>query len=180
MDVEIIRSDRKTVSLEVRPDGSAVVRAPRRMPEKEIMRFVESKRDWYENVVARRAAEIKEARDEGAVDVERLRALAKASLPQRVAFYAAVLGVTPGKITVRQQKTRWGSCSAEGNLSFNCLLMLAPTEVIDYVVVHELCHVRHHDHSRAFWNEVGRIIPDYAARRRWLKDNGNVIMMRAE
>ena len=93
-------------------------------------------------------------------------------IPRRVAYYAEKLGVSYGKITLRQQKTRWGSCAANGNLNFNWLLILAPPEVLDYVVVHELCHRREMNHSQAFWKEVEKILPDYRERQKWLKDNG--------
>ena len=84
---------------------------------------------------------------------EKVIALAEEALkviPERVEYFAKVIGVTYGKITVRNQKTRWGSCSSKGNLNFNCLLMLAPPEVLDYVVVHELCHRKQMNHSKAF------------------------------
>ena len=88
------------------------------------------------------------------------------------------MGVSYGRITIRCQKTRWGSCSAKGNLNFNCLLMLAPPEVADYVVVHELCHRKHMNHGAAFWSEVARILPDYARHRAWLKENGSRLLAR--
>ena len=86
------------------------------------------------------------------------------------------MGVDYGQITIRSQKTRWGSCSSKGNLNFNCLLLLAPPEVLDYVVVHELCHRKEMNHSPRFWAEVARVMPDYKVRRKWLKDNGNGLM----
>ena len=104
--------------------------------------------------------------------------MAKKVLPQKVAHYAEILGVTYGRITIRSQKSLCGSCSAKGNLNFNCLLMLAPNEVIDYVVVHELCHRLEMNHSQKFWNHVRRIIPDYREKRRWLREEGNVLMKR--
>ncbi len=98
--------------------------------------------------------------------------------PQRVAYYARLLGVTYGRITVRMQKTRWGSCSAEGNLNFNVLLLLAPEAVLDYVVIHELCHRKFMNHSADFWRCVGEIMPEYKAHRKWLKDHGAELMSR--
>ena len=89
------------------------------------------------------------------------------------------MGVTYGRITIRNQKTRWGSCSSKGNLNFNCLLMLTPPEVIDYVVVHELCHRKEMNHSKAFWDEVAHVLPDYEKARLWLKTEGDMIMRRA-
>lgn len=109
--------------------------------------------------------------------------------PEQLSFFG-VLGIftpeTKGKedgprlnrITIRHQKTRWGSCSREGNLNFNCLLMLAPEEVRDYIVVHELCHLLHMDHSPEFWSEVERVIPKYKQANNWLKKNGSLLMAR--
>ena len=97
---------------------------------------------------------------------------AKKIFPERTAYFAKRMGVTYKRITIREQKTRWGSCSSAGNLNFNWLLILAPPEVLDYVVVHELCHRREMNHSQAFWKEVEKILPDYRERQKWLKDNG--------
>ena len=97
-------------------------------------------------------------------------------IPERTAYFAEKIGVSYGRITLRQQKTRWGSCSANGNLNFNWLLILAPPEVLDYVVVHELCHRRQMNHSQAFWNEVSAVLPGYKEQKKWLKDNGWKLM----
>ena len=105
-----------------------------------------------------------------------LKKRAKIAFRERVGYYAPLVGVSYGQITIRSQKTRWGSCSSKGNLNFNCLLLLAPPEVLDYVVVHELCHRKEMNHSPRFWAEVARVMPDYKVRRKWLKDNGNGLM----
>ena len=93
-------------------------------------------------------------------------------------FYAPLVGVSYGRITIRSQRGRWGSCSGAGNLNFNCLLMLTPPQVREYVVVHELCHRKQMNHSSQFWAEVERILPDYRQRRQWLKDQGGALIAR--
>ena len=173
----VIRSSRKTISLEVRPDGTLLVRAPRRMTDRAIREFVVSKESWlreklkkYENRPALpRLTE---------TELDSLKKQAKADLPARVQKFAPLVGVSFGRITIRAQKTRWGSCSREGNLNFNCLLVLCPEAVRDYVVIHELCHRKEMNHSPRFWAEVARVCPDYAARRRWLKENGGALIAR--
>ena len=103
---------------------------------------------------------------------------AKADLPPRAAFFASLLGVSYGRITIRKQKTRWGSCSGKGNLNFNCLLMLCPSRARDYVVAHELCHRKEMNHSPRFWAEVEKLLPDYRVWRQWLKEEGQKIIRR--
>ncbi|MBE5867311.1 MAG: M48 family metallopeptidase [Lachnospiraceae bacterium] len=103
-------------------------------------------------------------------EIAELKKLAKKYIPGRVAYYAALIPVSYGRIAIRCQKTRWGSCSQKGNLNFNCLLMKLPPEIIDYVVVHELCHRLQMNHSRLFWAEVEKVLPDYKKRRKWLKE----------
>ena len=113
--------------------------------------------------------------------METIQALAEQALkeiPPRVKYYADMLGVTYGRITVRNQTTKWGSCTAKGNLNFNCLLMLAPREVLDSVIVHELAHRKHMDHSKQFYEEVLKVFPDYHKWDKWLKDNGGILINR--
>ena len=174
---QLVRSDRKTVSLQLSPDGSLTVRAPLCSPESEIRKFVESKRSWIDSHRARLTAQPSQPQ----LSVEEIHTLANRALktiPARVAHFAPLVGVSYGRITIRNQRSRWGSCSSQGNLNFNCLLMLCPPEVIDYVVVHELCHRKEMNHSPRFWAEVERVLPDHKQRRKWLKDNGNAIMSR--
>lgn len=178
----LIRSKRKTIGLKVLEDGSVVVRAPRLCPASLIDDFVRSSSGFIEKQRAKLDKLSAEAGKEGALSEEEIKRLAnemKALLPEKLERYSKLLGVTRGRVTVRCQKTKWGSCTAEGNLSFNCLLMLAPEGVLDYVIVHELCHRRHMDHSKAFWAEVGRIFPDYKERRRWLREKGGALLLRA-
>ena len=178
---ELVRSDRKTCQIQVKSDGRIIVRAPRRMPEKHIERFVSEKSDWIEKV-QKKLSDAKEQLD-GAepLSPEEIKRLSKEALdyiPKRVEYFAPIVGVEYGRITVRNQKTRWGSCSGKKNLNFNCLLMLTNEKVIDYVVVHELCHLKEMNHSKDFWAEVERVLPDYKASRAWLKANGSAIIGR--
>ena len=111
-------------------------------------------------------------------DIQALADKALSVIPDRVKYYAEIIGVTYGRITIRNQRSRWGSCSARGNLNFNCLLMLAPPEVLDSVIVHELCHRKVMNHSDKFYAEVLRVFPNYYICNKWLEENGNVLIMR--
>ncbi len=102
----------------------------------------------------------------------RYRNAAKEYFTKRVEHYIQITGGTYTRITIRDQKTRWGSRSSSGTLSFNYRLMYAPLKVLDYVVVHELCHITHMNHSKEFWNMVASILPDYKESRNWLKEHG--------
>ena len=180
MQAEVIRSRRKTLCVEIR-NGQVIVRAPLRVSGAEISRFLEEKKPWIEKHLARVAAQKEAAETLPPLSENEIRSLAeqaKALFPDRVAYFARLMGVTYGRITVRCQRTRWGSCSSKGNLNFNCLLMLVPRDVIDSVIVHELCHRKYMNHSAAFYAEVLRVLPDYRTRDRWLKKNGPALMAR--
>ena len=175
----IIRSSRRTVSLQIIPGGEVLVRCPKRMSNGDIRRFVESKSGWIEKHLERQTA----AAQLHAFTAEQIQALARQArqtIPERVAYFVPLVGVTYGRITIRSQHTLWGSCSGKGNLNFNCLLMLTPPEVLDYVVVHELCHRKEMNHSARFWAEVGRVLPDFENRQKWLRENGTALISRLE
>lgn len=178
MKVTVIRSNRKTVAIQVNSDLSVTVRAPRSASEKDIEEILKKKEAWISKHIEKmkKTKERLEAEPTEKLTREKVIALAEEALkviPERVEYFAKVIGVTYGKITIRNQKTRWGSCSSKGNLNFNCLLMLAPPEVLDYVVVHELCHRKQMNHSKAFWSEVEKVLPDYKEARKWLKEDGS-------
>ena len=109
-------------------------------------------------------------------ELDALKKEAKLLIPERVRYFAAKLGITYGRIAIRAQRSRWGSCSSKGNLNFNCLRMLTPREVIDSVIVHELCHRRELNHSKAFWALVYEAMPDYKTWDRWLRDHGRELI----
>ena len=111
-------------------------------------------------------------------EIRRLADEAARDIPERVRHFAPVIGVQYGRITIRNQKSKWGSCSSKGNLNFNCLLMLAPPSVRDYVVVHELCHLVELNHSKRFWALVAKVLPEYRKEEQWLKTQGMLIMRR--
>ena len=181
MEVTVIRSNRKTVAIQVNSDLSVTVRAPRCVSKKDIERFIQKKETWiYKHIEEiKKKNERYEAEKSVKLTHEELTSLADKArdiIPSRVEYFAKQIGVTYGRITIRKQKTRWGSCSSKGNLNFNCLLMLAPSEVLDYVVVHELCHIKEMNHSKAFWTEVEKVIPDYRDTVKWLKEEGSQII----
>ncbi len=175
--IELVRSNRRSISIEVTQDLRVIVRAPRRLSEKEINRFVGEKADWIDIHLRKMKERQNELADEQSKalseqDIRLLTTRAKRVFPTKVKKFAEIIGVTYGNITIRMQKSRWGSCSGKGNLNFNCLLMNAPEEIVDYVVVHELCHRKEMNHSPRFWAEVEKVLPDYKERRKWLKENG--------
>jgi len=220
LEYTLIRSKRRTVALVVQPDASLLVRAPLRLPERQIREWLESKQDW----IAQKQAEARAAQHSAPPPkrfasgekfaylgqfypleiVERARPalaledghfrLARAAqahgvqvfekwyraqaakvLPERVQAHLplfALFGYRPSKVRISGARTRWGSCSSSGTLSFTWRLMASPPEVIDYVVLHELAHLRIKNHSKQFWGLVKSLMPDYAKRRAWLKANG--------
>ncbi len=176
----VIRSSRRTLALTINGEGLQV-RAPYTATAAAIERFVLQHRSWIEKHLGDLRRQQEAAESAGLLTDRELQELARRArerIPERVRHYAPLVGVTYGRITVRAQRTRWGSCSAKGNLNFNCLLMLAPPEVLDSVVVHELCHRRHMNHSDAFYRDVLRVFPEYRRWNKWLTRNGRTLMAR--
>ena len=200
----LIRSARKTISLQLRESGGKgrnktrersradrdgmtagdtgsawgveiIVRAPRGMALKDIDDFVERHRSWIEQRTAQLAEARQNKREISEQEREEGVRTALEKIPRRVAYFAQQMGVNYGRITIREQKTRWGSCSNKGNLNFNWKLVLMPDEILDYVVVHELAHRREMNHSERFWAIVAEVLPDYRERRRRLKEWGRKV-----
>ncbi len=179
----IVRSERKTLSVSIQPDCTITVRAPRSVSDSQIRRFLIEKQHWLitKYLGAKQKQEAIPCSDltdtQRAALTRRYIDAAKEYFPKRVAYFHQFTGGTYSRITIRDQKTRWGSCSSKGTLSFNWRLMLAPPAILDYVVVHELCHLRHMDHSPAFWQAVGEVFPDYASARKWLRKHGQELVL---
>lgn len=178
MNLSVIRSKRKTIAIHIKSAEEVVVRAPYRMPDKDIQGFVNKHRDWIDAKLEKIREVCEKSGSTRNMTEAELKELAESAMrviPERVKIYAEIVGVDYGRITIRHQKTRWGSCSSKGNLSFNVALMRVPLEIMDYVVVHELCHRKEMNHSKRFWNEVEKVIPDYKKCEKWLKDNAYLI-----
>ena len=146
---KIISTARKTVAIQIKPDKTIILRVPKRMSKEQIHRLVQSKEKWIQKHLQELANHSEE--DCQPLSEEDLKALADKAvriIPERVRYYAPLIGVTYGRITIRNQRTRWGSCSSKGNLNFNCLLMLAPPEVLDSVVIKKLCNRKVATHSQ--------------------------------
>ena len=176
MQYRVIRSNRKTIGIQMTESG-LLVRAPYSASTYQIQRFISDHEPWIRKQLEKQrirqasASSVKVMTEE---QLARLKKLAKAYVPQRVAYYAPKVGVASRvkNVSIRCQKTRWGSCTSNGSISINCLLMLAPKEVLDAVIVHELCHLIEMNHSQRFYANVTRVYPEYRKWFKWLKDNG--------
>ena len=170
---DIIKSDRKTISIEVRPDGKVTLRVPKRMAYREIEKFVNEKSAWIEKTLAKcRTAENDETVPFTDEEMQEMTEKARAIIPGRVEYYSKLIGVTYNNVSIKTPKTRWGSCSSKGNLNFSALLSLFPQDVMDSVIIHELCHRKEMNHSARFYDEILKIMPDYREKELWLKKNG--------
>ncbi len=178
--LSIVHSDRKSLGIQLKP-SEIIVRAPLKMSDRDIYKFLELKRTWIETNLLKIAEREKNSGETVPFTSDELKEMAnktKEIIPKRVEYYAQKIGVTYGRITIRAQHTRWGSCSSKGNLNFNCLLVLFPDDVIDSIVVHELCHLRQMNHSQKFYAEIDKVFPDYKKCHKWLKENGGNYLRR--
>ena len=185
----VIRSKRRSYGIVINEEGQVSVRIPLRGSVRTAETMVREKQDWIfekielqkqrKRIRSQQAAlsESKYTPEQRAGLEKRYRQAAKEYIPKRADYYAQLLGVTYERIRIAEQKTRWGSCSSKGTLSFNWKLMLAPPKVLDYVVVHELCHLIEMNHSPRFWKQVENVIPDYKEYRKWLKENGITLQL---
>ena len=179
----IQKSRRRSISVSVLSDNRVLVKAPYGTTEQRIQEFLVSKKSWITKQIEKQNSQIQRASEMGflsADEIKEIKKKAKKIIPERVGYYAKCIGVTYGLISIRLQSSRWGSCAANGNINFNCLLVLMPSEILDSVVVHELCHRKHMNHSKEFYAEIDKVFPDYKRCDKWLKENGGVYMKRVK
>ena len=180
LNCRVIVSNRRNISLQITADKDIVIRIPAWLPEYKLKSFISEKKDWiistYNSIPEPKELSIREHNQLKALE-KRYRKAAAEYIPGRVAYFSQFTGGTYDKVVIRDQKTRWGSCSSNKTLSFNYRLMLAPPQILDYVVVHELCHLTHMNHSADFWALVESVLPDYRERRKWLKEHGSELTM---
>lgn len=172
VNIDIVKSRRKTLVICIIDVGHILVKAPLGVKDSEIYRFIDDKKEWliknisFMQKLDSTKVELSEAK------LSLMKREAKKILPEKCDYYAKILGVSYNRITIRHQRTVWGSCSGKGNLNFNVLLMAMPDDVQNYVVIHELCHLKEMNHSPKFWELVSTVMPDYMVKRRYLKTEG--------
>jgi len=169
MEYKIIRSDRKTLSMEITPQAELLIRAPRRTSAAQIEKFINEHAQWIENATARVKRRASRHPEPDEATRERYISEAKEYIPKRVEYYSAIMGVTPAAITVTGARKRFGSCSGKNRICFSWRVMEYPVELVDYVIVHELAHIKHHDHGRDFYDFIASVMPDHRERQKRLK-----------
>lgn len=165
----VIRSSRRSVALEVKRNCDVWVRAPYYMPDDAIERFVAEHEAWIKEAVRKQKERLERYPDPDAAETELLKKKAKEILPSKVEYFSAKTGLKPSAVKITSAKTRFGSCSGKNSICFSYILMRYPDDVIDYVVLHEIAHIKHHNHSKAFWRYIESFMPDYMERRKKLK-----------
>ena len=179
VEIKIIRSKRKTISIQLIDHTHLVVRSPLCLADADIARYLTAKSSWISKTRSKFQNQVSSsAQPYTGVELESFRNDAEIDIRNRIAYFAPLIGVQYHSASFGFQVSRWGSCSSNGNLRFNALLMDSPSHVRDYVVVHELCHLKHMNHSKAFWNEVHCALPGYKESQKWLKEQGAVLIAR--
>ena len=172
---KLIRSKRKRISIQIDDNCQVVVRAPMKMSKDEIDKMVLGQTDWIDKHMPRARERMKQSMRYTPELLNELSQKAKEILPSKVAYYSSLMGVEPTGIKITTARKRFGSCSGKNSLCFSCLLMLYPPEAIDCVVVHELAHIKHHNHSPAFYGFIYSVMPDYRRREQLLRQNPELI-----
>ena len=163
---ELIRSNRKTIEMSISRDLKIIVRAPKSMSVSDIDKFVEKHEKWIEKhlVIAKNRYENDRNKALSELEISKLKNKALEIISQRVEYYSNLMKLRPTGIKITSAMTRWGSCSSKNSLCFSYRLMQYPIEAIDYVVVHELVHIKIKNHSNAFYQEIEKYMPDYKER----------------
>lgn len=172
-DYQVKRSKRKTISIEITKDLCVLVRCPMRLPKREIEHFLAKNEAWISShlVTMKKRVELEQKHTLSERQASALKEKAKEVLPQRVAYYSALTGLVPTGIKITSAEKRFGSCNAKDSLCFSFRLMLYPPEAVDYVIVHELAHIRYKNHGRQFYALIAQVLPDYKKRERLLKNS---------
>ncbi len=171
-DYKLIRSVRKSVSIHVEADGSVVVRAPLTTGKPFIDSFVASKSVWIQNSIDKMQKRQEDRKVLSLSDdqIKVYKAMARVYLTERSEYFAGLMGVRYKQLKINSANTRWGSCNSKGEINYTYRLILAPKNLVDYVVVHELAHLKEMNHSKKFWSIVSHVMPDYKQRQKLLND----------
>ena len=166
---QIIRAKRKTLQIRVDAHGQVIIRAPMRMPRKTIEHFVQQNAAWIEKSITAQKERDKRRYIPSEAEMQACKTAAAQELPALTEAWAQKMGVTYTGIKITSAAHRWGSCSGRNSICYSWRVMLLPAMLREYIVVHELCHIRQKNHSAAFYAEMGKWLPDYAARRKALR-----------
>lgn len=165
----LIKSKRKTAAIEIDENCNLILRVPLRYSQKSVDKLIEAHKDWIEKHMLIQCEKQKNKVILSDEQIAELKEKAKEIIPQRVEYYSKIMGLKPSGVKITSAQKRFGSCSGKNNLCFSYILMQYPTEAIDYVVVHELAHIVHKNHSKDFYKLIEKYLPDYKLRERLLK-----------
>lgn len=174
MNYEIIRSDRKTLSLEITRESKIIIRAPKRCTQKTIDEFIKKNSDWIERTLKKTEERRKNAEKYAIADADKAEYIKKAKsyLPERVKYWSTLTGLVPSYVHITSAEKRYGSCNSKNGICFSFRIMAYPKEAIDYVIIHELAHIKHKNHSKDFYKLIEKYMPDYKQQEKILKHKG--------
>lgn len=170
-EIEIIRSDRRSVGIEVGRDARVKVRVPRKMTDEQISEVIEKYSEWIDKKLAQAVNRRDIFCDNGERDTLELISTAKNYIPERVRYWSGVMELFPSGVKITRAKTRYGSCSPTNSLCFSCYCMRLKKHEIDYIIVHELAHIKEKNHSNRFYSIIEKYLPDYRQTVYGLKHN---------
>lgn len=168
-DYELVRSKRKTIAIQIKPGGKICVRVPMKTSNKAADELVRKNSAWIENALKKQLEHDELHPQPTADDIAALREKARKIIPQRVEYFSNLTGLIPTSLKITSARTRFGSCSGRNGICISLYLMQYPPEAVDYVVLHELAHIKHHNHSARFYSLIEQYMPDYRQRIELLK-----------